>query len=92
MNQVNFALILHCDNRFHTLVSLLYPLKMSRSLWFFNVFRAFKNEILARNGLAMILHKSLLKKCPYSEFSWSKCGKIRTRKTPDTDTFDAVNG
>ena len=41
---------------------------------------------------------SLREKCPYSEFSGayfpafglniqSKCGKIRTRKTPNTDTF-----
>ena len=29
----------------------------------------------------------LRKKCPYSEFFWSECGKIRTRKTPNTDTF-----
>ena len=36
-------------------------------------------------------------KCPYSEFSWfvfscirTECGKIRTRKTPNTDTFHAV--
>ena len=35
--------------------------------------------------------------CPYWEFSWSvffriqpKCGKIRTRKTPNTDAFQAV--
>ena len=28
-------------------------------------------------------------KCPYSEFFWSKCGKVRTRKTPNTDTFHA---
>ena len=47
---------------------------------------------------------SLRKKCPYSEFFWSifsrirtkygekrgKCWKIRTRKTPNTDTFHAV--
>ena len=46
----------------------------------------------------------LRKKCPYSEFFWSvfsriwtvyapyssKCGKIRTRKTPNTDTFYRV--
>ena len=45
---------------------------------------------------------SLRKKCPYSEFSGSyfptflslriqcKCGEIRTRKTPNTDTFQTV--
>ena len=45
--------------------------------------------------------KALRKKIPYSEFFWyvfysvylriqSECGKIRTRKTPSTDTFCAV--
>ena len=47
---------------------------------------------------------ALCKKCPYSEFFWSvfpliyeinlriqsKCGKIRTRKALNTDTFRAV--
>ena len=26
----------------------------------------------------------------YSEFFWSECGKIRTRKTPNTDTFHTL--
>ena len=30
------------------------------------------------------------KKCLYSELFWSKCGKIRTRIAPNTDTFHAV--
>ena len=41
--------------------------------------------------------KKIREKCPYSEFFYSvslriqsKCGKIRTRKTPNTDTFRAV--
>ena len=40
---------------------------------------------------------TLRKKCPYSKFFWSvffriqsECGKIQTRKTPNTDTFRAV--
>ena len=32
----------------------------------------------------------LRKKCPYSELFWSECGKIRTRITPNTDTFYVV--
>ena len=32
----------------------------------------------------------LRKKCLYSEFSWSACGKSRTRKNPNTYTFSAV--
>ena len=39
---------------------------------------------------------TLRKKCPYSEFFWSvfsrirtECRKIRTRKTPNTDSFYA---
>ena len=35
---------------------------------------------------------TLRKNCPYSEFYWSKCGKMRTRKTPNTVTFHAVLG
>ena len=44
-----------------------------------------------------ILPLSLREKCPYSEFFLSvffriqsKCGKIRTRKTPNTNTLHAV--
>ena len=36
------------------------------------------------------LEDTLRQKCPYSEFFWSKCGKIRARKTPNTNTFHAV--
>ena len=32
----------------------------------------------------------LRKKCPYSELFWSKCGKMRSRITSNTDTFHAV--
>ena len=42
---------------------------------------------------------TLREKCLYSEFFWSvslgiqsKCGKIRTRKIPNTNTFHAVQG
>ena len=44
--------------------------------------------------------KSLHKKCPYSELFWSvfsrirteyECGKLRTKKTPNLDTFHTVN-
>ena len=33
---------------------------------------------------------SLREMCPYSEFFQSKCGKIRTRKTPIADAFHEV--
>ena len=36
-------------------------------------------------------YQPLRKKFPYSELFWSECGKIRTRITPNTDTFHAVN-
>ena len=38
------------------------------------------------------MYYSLREKCPYSEFFWSECRKIRTRKTPNRDTFHAVIG
>ena len=34
--------------------------------------------------------ETLREKCPYSELFWSECGKKRTRKTTNTDTFYAV--
>ena len=34
--------------------------------------------------------KNLRKKRPYPELFWSESGKIRTRITPNTDTFHAV--
>ena len=33
---------------------------------------------------------TLRKKCSYLDLFWSECGKIRTRITPDKDTFYAV--
>ena len=33
---------------------------------------------------------ALCEEFPYSEFFWSECGKIRTRKTPNTNTFYTV--
>ena len=32
----------------------------------------------------------LREKCPYSEFFWSVFSRIRTKKTPNTDIFNAV--
>ena len=40
--------------------------------------------------LTLLILDPLGKKCPYSEFFWSECRKISTRKTPNTDTFLAV--
>ena len=37
-----------------------------------------------------LLRVSMREKCPYREFLWSECRKIRTRKTPNTNTFHAV--
>ena len=33
---------------------------------------------------------SLRKKCPYAELFWPLIHRIRTRKTPNEDTFHAV--
>ena len=35
-------------------------------------------------------HSTLRKKCPHSELFWSECGKMRTRITPNIDTYHAV--
>ena len=44
--------------------------------------------------IAQMTEVSLREKCPYSEFFWfvfsRECGKIRTRETPNTDTFRAI--
>ena len=45
---------------------------------------------LMQDFLQLFRRKSIkIKKCPYSEFFWSECGEIRTRNTPNTDTFHA---
>ena len=36
------------------------------------------------------LGATVREKCPYSEFFWSECGKIRIRKTKNTDTLHPV--
>ena len=36
--------------------------------------------------------QSLREKCPYSEFFWSVFSRIRTKKTPNSNTFHAVTG
>ena len=36
------------------------------------------------------LSYTVSEKCPYSKFFWYKCEKMRTRKTPNTDTSHAV--
>ena len=36
-------------------------------------------------------YQLLGKKCPYLEFFWSLLSRIPTGKTPNTDTFYAVN-
>ena len=45
----------------------------------------------------LIISISLREECPYSEFFWSvfsriqsKCGKMRTRETPNTNNFHAM--
>ena len=36
------------------------------------------------------LTKALRKNCPYSELFWSAFSRIRTRISPNTDTFHSV--
>ena len=62
----------------------------------FLICKYFKKLTISWNYLKMPLRK----KCPYSQLFWSvfsvslriqsKCGKMRTRITPNTDTFHAV--
>ena len=40
-----------CNNPFQPNISFLYPLKTSENLWFSDVFRGYRNGILARKGL-----------------------------------------
>ena len=52
-----------------------------------------KVTLLVRKILLVIGNSSSLrKKCPYSELFWSECGKMQTRITLNTDTFQAVIG
>ena len=43
-------------------------------------------------NLNLIRQETLREKCPYSELFWSKCRGMRTRITPNTNTFYAVKG
>ena len=45
----------------------------------------------AKKKILKFQTQSLRKKCRYSKLFWSECGKIRTRITPNMDTFDAVS-
>ena len=51
----------------------------------FGVFRGYRNEASVWNGLNKSF--SLREKCPYSEFFWPECGKIRTRKKSEYGHF-----
>ena len=62
---------------------------------------SYMNENIGHNWInsRLLLDWSypLREMCPYSEFFWSvfsriqfECGEIRTRKTPNTDTFHVV--
>ena len=44
-------------------------------------------NVIAR---AQTISRTLHEKCPYSELFWSVSSRIRTRKSPNTDTFYAV--
>ena len=69
------------------------PIQCQGALWwcwdFFNIMRAFLGGIMVTwliwNGTL-----TLRKKCLYSELFWSECRKMRTRITPNMDTFYAV--
>ena len=48
-------------------------------------------KVITKDTFSGILQKlSLREKCPNSEFFWSVFSRIRTRKTPNTDTFHEV--
>ena len=64
--------------------------------WHFFVGNSCNTALLVENEKKNV---SLRENCPYSEFSCpyfpefglnTECGKIQTRKTPNTDTFEAV--
>ena len=42
------------------------------------------------SSIYVLCLQELCETCPHLEFFWSECGKIHTRKTPNTDTFHAV--
>ena len=55
----------------------------------FSEFSGFHSSFITGNFIATT---TLRKKCPYSVLFWSKCGKMRTKITRNTDTFHAVPG
>ena len=68
--------------------------KFSNQSW--NSFKVNKKRVLKdiyENLLVLFSYQrriSLREKCLSSEFFWSECRKIRTRKTANTDTFHAA--
>ena len=62
----------------------LIPFRVYRCIRF-RIFLSYCNRLQFTD-----LCTSLRKKWPYLELFWSKFGKIRTRITPNTDTFHAV--
>ena len=84
--------------------SLLYMKQIYIILLFFTVYKVLMiwrnslNETLYKNKIKSSESRCfLISRCPYLEFSWlvfshiqSECEKIRTRKTPNTDTFHAM--
>ena len=59
---------------------------------FLNMFKSLLSLMIhyLTNFDALIQPLTLREKCPYSEFFWSKCGKIWTRITPNMENFYAV--
>ena len=80
--------MLHINFLIKILKVIYRAVKDHRPLYVFCSEISFKVvEIGIQRGMKRL---TLHKKCPYSEFLWSECGKIRIRKTTNTDTFYAV--
>ena len=84
---------------FRPSIPILYLLKTSKNQRFSGVFRGYKIGILVRNWLIMKEKKAGPNFCAncwnflgygVSLCIQSECVKIRTRKTPNTDTFHVV--
>ena len=68
----------HCSKKVHIIYNFCRFLSFNLAIREISSFQ-FKSARVA-------LHE----KCLYSEFFWCECGKIRTRKIPNVDTFHGV--
>ena len=82
MGEVRVFLVRYLIDKAHMAMTITNFFGASNESKLLNFFRAMFHLISI-----LLQNTALREKCPYSELFWSKCGKMRTRRIPDTDNF-----